>query len=59
LDAILDSGKWFATKDVEELRGAIYKIIEDAVLVEWRKEFPNKDEIMMKNCIECTNPLSM
>jgi hypothetical protein len=32
LDVILDGGKWFTTKDAEELWGAIYKIIKDAVL---------------------------
>ncbi len=46
LDTIFDGGKWFTAKDAKELWGAVYKIIEDAMLVKWRKEFPNRDETM-------------
>jgi hypothetical protein len=46
LDTILDGGKWFTTKDTKELRGAIYKIIENTMSVEWKKEFLNRDETM-------------
>ncbi len=45
-DVILDGGKWFTAKDVEELWGVVYKIIKDTVLVEWRKESPDKNETM-------------
>jgi hypothetical protein len=46
LDAILDGGKWFTTKDAKELWGAIYNIIKDMVLAKWRKEFLDRDETM-------------
>jgi hypothetical protein len=45
-NTILDGGKWSITKDVEELRGAVYKIIEDAVSIKWKKEFTDRNEIM-------------
>jgi hypothetical protein len=46
LDTILDGGKWFTAKDEKELQGVVYKIIKDAVLVEWNKVFLNRDETM-------------
>jgi hypothetical protein len=44
--AILDGGKWFTIKDAEELQGEVYEIIKHMVLVEWKKEFANRDEIV-------------
>jgi hypothetical protein len=46
LDTVIDDGKWFITKDVEELWGAFYKIIKDAMSTKWRKEFLDIDETM-------------
>ncbi len=46
LDTILDGGKWFIAKDAKEMQGAVYKIIEDAMSIEWKKEFPNRNETM-------------
>jgi len=45
-DTILDGGKWFTAKDAKEMRGVVYKIIEDAMSIEWKKEFPNINETM-------------
>lgn len=45
-NVILHGGKWSITKDVEELQGVVYKIIEDAVSIKWKKEFADRNEIM-------------
>ncbi len=36
MDTILDGGKWFTAKDAKKLLGVVYKIIEDAMSIEWK-----------------------
>jgi len=33
-------------KKPKELRATIYKIIEEAMTAKWKKEFPDRNEIM-------------